>query len=291
MDVESIQKRLREFATERDWNQYHSPKNLSFASEVEAAELMEVFRFWADFDQPSKYIALFYNFDDLSWAEDELIGYGGPQKIAAVEARAPCINTICIGANSGLGIGPFPSVGVGRFGIHQPDSQDEYRYGRLHVLEYTHAVQASSWIGSSNHPQSGANNNSPRWLIEGNAHFAGTTNYEDYLALRINAVKSRHYKEPFNNYSRSKILDYYNNNAPFVCIGKSDYVLGYSVGFLTFEALSAITESNSSMYLYKYMSSGRTFEEAFEIIYGSSWEDAKPALASYVSSTINQFFN
>ena len=155
----------------------------------------------------------------------------------------------------------------------------------------THAVQASSWIGSSNHPQSGANNNSPCWLIEGNAHFAGTTNYEDYLALRINAVKSRHYKEPFNDYSGSKILSYYNNNAPFVCIGKSDYVLGYSVGFLTFEALSEITESNSSMYLYKYMSSGRTFEEAFEIIYGSSWEEAKSVLASYVSSTINQFFN
>ena len=45
MDVESIQKRRREFATERDWNQYHSPKNLSFASEVEAAELMEIFDF------------------------------------------------------------------------------------------------------------------------------------------------------------------------------------------------------------------------------------------------------
>jgi hypothetical protein len=42
--------------------------------------------------------------------------------------------------------------------------------------------------------------------------------------------------------------------------------------------------------LYKYMSSGKTFEEAFEIIYGSSWEEAKPILASYVSSTINQLY-
>ena len=89
MDVESIQKRRREFATERDWNQYHSPKNLSFASEVEAAELMEIFRFWAGFDQQSKYIALFFNFDDLSWPEDELIGYGGPKKLQPLKLELP----------------------------------------------------------------------------------------------------------------------------------------------------------------------------------------------------------
>ncbi len=37
---ELIQK-LRRFADERDWEQYHSPKNLSMALTVEAAELME----------------------------------------------------------------------------------------------------------------------------------------------------------------------------------------------------------------------------------------------------------
>ena len=36
--------RLRQFAAERDWDQYHSPKNLSMALAVEAAELMEHFQ-------------------------------------------------------------------------------------------------------------------------------------------------------------------------------------------------------------------------------------------------------
>jgi dCTP diphosphatase len=35
---------LRVFARERDWNQYHTPKNLSMALAVEAAELMEIFQ-------------------------------------------------------------------------------------------------------------------------------------------------------------------------------------------------------------------------------------------------------
>lgn len=37
-------KRIREFVAERDWEQYHSPKNLSVALAVEAAELAEIFQ-------------------------------------------------------------------------------------------------------------------------------------------------------------------------------------------------------------------------------------------------------
>jgi dCTP diphosphatase len=36
--------RLREFAAERDWDQFHSPKNLAMALIVEAAELVEHFQ-------------------------------------------------------------------------------------------------------------------------------------------------------------------------------------------------------------------------------------------------------
>lgn len=35
---------LREFAAERDWDQFHSPKNLSMALAVEVSELMEHFQ-------------------------------------------------------------------------------------------------------------------------------------------------------------------------------------------------------------------------------------------------------
>jgi dCTP diphosphatase len=35
---------LREFAAERDWDQFHSPKNLASALSVEASELLEIFQ-------------------------------------------------------------------------------------------------------------------------------------------------------------------------------------------------------------------------------------------------------
>ena len=41
---------LRQFAQERDWDQFHSPKNLASALAVEAAELLERFQ-WLTEDQ------------------------------------------------------------------------------------------------------------------------------------------------------------------------------------------------------------------------------------------------
>lgn len=43
-DLESLRNELRKFAAERDWDQFHSPKNLAAALAVEAAELLEPFQ-------------------------------------------------------------------------------------------------------------------------------------------------------------------------------------------------------------------------------------------------------
>jgi dCTP diphosphatase len=39
---------LRRFAAERDWDQFHSPRNLAAALSVEAAELLEPFQWLTD---------------------------------------------------------------------------------------------------------------------------------------------------------------------------------------------------------------------------------------------------
>ena len=45
--LDSLRERLRSFARERDWDQFHTPKNLACAVVTEAAELLAHFR-WAD---------------------------------------------------------------------------------------------------------------------------------------------------------------------------------------------------------------------------------------------------
>jgi NTP pyrophosphatase (non-canonical NTP hydrolase) len=45
--VASLREAMRQFVDERDWQQFHSPKNLVMGLSVEAAELMEHF-LWMD---------------------------------------------------------------------------------------------------------------------------------------------------------------------------------------------------------------------------------------------------
>jgi len=42
--LRTLQQRLAAFAAERDWQQFHSPKNLAMALSVEAAEVVEEFQ-------------------------------------------------------------------------------------------------------------------------------------------------------------------------------------------------------------------------------------------------------
>jgi NTP pyrophosphatase (non-canonical NTP hydrolase) len=44
VEIESLRAQLADFVSERDWRQFHSPKNLSMALSVEAAELLEIFQ-------------------------------------------------------------------------------------------------------------------------------------------------------------------------------------------------------------------------------------------------------
>ena len=43
-ELNALRDELRQFSAERDWDQFHSPKNLASALSVEAAELLEPFQ-------------------------------------------------------------------------------------------------------------------------------------------------------------------------------------------------------------------------------------------------------
>jgi NTP pyrophosphatase (non-canonical NTP hydrolase) len=43
-DIEELTTEIREFAQSRDWERFHTPKNLAMALSVEVAELVELFQ-------------------------------------------------------------------------------------------------------------------------------------------------------------------------------------------------------------------------------------------------------
>ena len=48
LDLVKIKKALKDFSVERDWEKFHTPKNLSMALTVEVSELLEIFQWSLD---------------------------------------------------------------------------------------------------------------------------------------------------------------------------------------------------------------------------------------------------
>ncbi|MBC7532094.1 MAG: nucleotide pyrophosphohydrolase [Oligoflexus sp.] len=66
MDMKNLADAIRAFSVERDWEQFHAPKNLAIAVSVEAAELLEVFQ-WLTLEQSERLPA-----ENMAEAKDEI---------------------------------------------------------------------------------------------------------------------------------------------------------------------------------------------------------------------------
>jgi len=89
--VDQLTDDIRRFADERDWDQFHSPKNLSMALAVEASEIMEIFQ-WLTEDQsrdlPAKKMAeLADELGDVAIYLIRLCDKLGIDLLAAAEAK------------------------------------------------------------------------------------------------------------------------------------------------------------------------------------------------------------
>ena len=68
-NLQEISDLLKKFAKERDWEQFHTPKNLACALSVEASELLEIFQ-WKNLSEEK----LLFNKDNVERkkVEDEI---------------------------------------------------------------------------------------------------------------------------------------------------------------------------------------------------------------------------
>lgn len=69
LKIEKIKEATRKFVQEREWEQYQTPKNMSIALTIEAAELMEIFQWLND----EEVLQIKHNKDKIKQIKDEVI--------------------------------------------------------------------------------------------------------------------------------------------------------------------------------------------------------------------------
>ncbi|MGD0884439.1 MAG: nucleotide pyrophosphohydrolase [Thermodesulfovibrionales bacterium] len=70
MNLDQIRRKLAAFARARNWDQFHTPKNLSMALAAEATELLEIFQWLTD--EQSKVIV--DNENEMALVRQEIAG-------------------------------------------------------------------------------------------------------------------------------------------------------------------------------------------------------------------------
>lgn len=55
-DIKSLTEKIKKFRDDRDWKQFHSPKNLAISLQLEASEILELFQWTKDNELPKEKI-------------------------------------------------------------------------------------------------------------------------------------------------------------------------------------------------------------------------------------------
>jgi NTP pyrophosphatase (non-canonical NTP hydrolase) len=90
-ELEQIQAAIRKFRDERDWMQFHNPKNLACSISIEAAELLEHFQ-WKSAEQSEvaakeRRIEISYEIADITVYLIELADNLGIDLIGAIKEK------------------------------------------------------------------------------------------------------------------------------------------------------------------------------------------------------------
>ena len=279
------------------------PNTVPVGSMSEEDRIVKAMKLWSGFKQPKTMGLFFFNTKDEpmaevaydKWRSDNKITSGQPASMMRNDClsnngpSAPTASTEPLKDCSGANAGVMDSIGtgVGWFGIPTKAGtrSDTYRLGAIEIHEFTHMVQTSQFVGTSESPGQRMQAISPCWLQEGQAHFAGKTvasnTYSEYLQQRNGEALERRAENNLRGpRDLAGVSAYLSLETLATC--QKTYSWGYATGMLAVEALSAIGGAQSTMALYALEANGHTFSESFKLVYGISWEQAQPILAKVI---------
>ncbi|MEJ6577063.1 MAG: hypothetical protein QNL07_02855 [Candidatus Planktophila sp.] len=270
--------------------------------------LDDLFAFSARVYKPDKEIFLLFPYEDVDWAINKLsdseinhplyadVIRGANQDPSEQGSRQNTVPRNPKGSYTGiwsLGATLRPSAGTPTKLLSEKAMVNH---------EYAHQVQQAQWFKDDlNGRFSGMSSNSPCWLVEGTPTLlelvlthSSETAFKNNRAVR-NIYLDQPLATPLGNKTAESARDLLIDTAYVEkwleessttmpsCTQVPTYGLGYSLGYLAIEALSAISGAESGFGLFQRLADGQSWSKAFSDIYGISWELAKPILAQYIA--------
>ena len=246
-------------------------------------------KIFQSFKQPDEVFAIYYTFADKEWAKNQVAMRAG-KYIADFQFGYVCPNALrCWDASASI---TLDWQAIAHFGASDPGGaiHGAELNGEIQIHEFTHSVSFFQLK-----PNKGNYYNlTPDWFGEGHASVTGklgaSTSFEDYSALRIEALRRNRPQSDIKDYRPENILRFYESFSKYPEVSTIERFYLYTLGWSTVEALVAIGGIDSPMNLYLETVKGLTFKQAFKKVYGIEWDTAAPILAEVVSKQYRTFY-
>jgi hypothetical protein len=259
---------------------------------------------YANFRKPTKAVFYLYPFKDVEYMTDLAQKEFPTRPDAAAAVGEIYDGKSCEEANrhdspmKQLVFGPTP-VGVLPAGVC-PGGDWAGISGVLH--EYSHEIQQMQFWNDVNHDQNDRGVKFPCWQIEGQAVFSGLLNkdsLEEYLAAAASPNRPQVGAQTHGPvtggpvYWTPKDVEKWliDQSNTVTCHDSNYFALGYSLGFLTVEALAAIGGPEAPMAWLARLEADESKNQAFSEVFGITWDAAVPILSNVVSQLAMQAYD
>lgn len=272
------------------------PNTKPWFSKVPAAA-QSVLQLFPNSSQPPMSYFIYYNFKDAAWAKKKLQSLvseneyenfsrnenGRVTESNCEEARKDCFGSKALTAGSGKG---FVLLGVPN-ALNNGDPVADYRFkaGMLEAHEFFHLLQDIPLVGKDLEQRDWP----PGWVTEGGAEYIqnGAINkgsFKKYLDFRARDSSNLYQMKWL--YTEKYLAEYLRQSITDSRGSQYDSWLSYNLGSRFIEVLVAIKGQESLLHLNYELATKIGFAQAFENVYGISWNKAVPILAKVVASDL-----
>jgi hypothetical protein len=256
--------------------------------EIPQVAISQVSRMFPNYKEAKEFVLIYYNFQDLPWAQsqfDKYIGTNGGYDTSG-EAKKLCpgersCNSASAVRNQITGV----SVVLITAGLESRNDR-HFTSGAIEAHEYFHTIQDTQLVGSP------VNNGMlPRWLIEGSASFVemASINYDSfdkYKIAKASLLTELFYRKEFNEQKLIQFLDAPSLGKNWSSWDSYSTQRVYDIGMMVAEIMVSLKGPESLLEQYKLVASGMSYPQAFESVFGISWEQGSKIIAKVLAKQI-----
>ena len=257
--------------------------------EIPQVAISQVSRLFPNYQESKEYVLIYFNYQDLSWAEAQFNKYignnGGYDTSGEVKKLCPG-EKACQSASAVRN--QVTGISVSLITAGPASSADKhFQTGAIEAHEYFHTIQNAQFDGVQRN--TGV---APRWLTEGSASFIenAAINYDSfdkYKIAKASLLTELQYRKEFNEQKLLAFLDAPSLGKDWSSWDAYPTQRVYDIGMLVTEVMVSIKGPEVILEQYKLVASGMTYQQAFEKVFGISWSDGVKILAKAIAKQIS----